>query len=605
MVSLNDLGDRPPRALADGEVLDLGGKRVRHLDTPHVPHNWEARVLFEETTGRCSPAICSRTRQRAGHRRAATSSSRRRTARRCSTRPRRARTAATLRKPRRPEPDHARADARLVVPRRRRRGASRPWPWATRRSSVSPRAVGVANSATAGGGRPSSRGALPVRIGVIVPSVEHRGAGMTAPARTDLGYRATIGATLRRAADLWPERDRGGGRRPAAHLRRGRGARRAARQAHAGRRGGQGQPGRDLRHLQHRVGGRLAGGRPHRRPGDAVQLHLPARPSCAPCSGVGDVAHLLRPRPLLGRTWPPSWRRPSPGWPSRGPTACSCPSCRTCARVWMWGGDRPPVGHHRRRRPTTTPAATGPATTPLRRRRGRGRAGRPGPGHLHVGLERAAQGRGAQPRRHHPHHRRCSATSWRLARRRRCRRSCCAASRSSGSAAPWCSAARCRPASRCALPRAVRRRGRRSAMVERERMHRGAGLAVAHPVDEGPSRRFADARPVVDAAPHRRRPVRHGPRGLARPRHPAPTGGMSETVGNWNGSERKAVDPDDRRGAARPGGGRAAGSGASACCRATTSRSGRRPSTPTGGCTPATGASCSRTGPSSWAASTR
>jgi flavorubredoxin len=51
MVSLNDLADRPPRALADGEVLDLGGKRVRHLDTPHVPHAWESRLLFEETTG--------------------------------------------------------------------------------------------------------------------------------------------------------------------------------------------------------------------------------------------------------------------------------------------------------------------------------------------------------------------------------------------------------------------------------------------------------------------------------------------------------------------------------------------------------------------------
>jgi flavorubredoxin len=50
MVSLNDLADRPPRALADGEVLDLGGKRVRHIDTPHVPHGWEARLLFEETT---------------------------------------------------------------------------------------------------------------------------------------------------------------------------------------------------------------------------------------------------------------------------------------------------------------------------------------------------------------------------------------------------------------------------------------------------------------------------------------------------------------------------------------------------------------------------
>ena len=50
MVSLNDLADRPPRALQGGEVLDLGGRRVRHIDTPHVPHGWEARVLFEETT---------------------------------------------------------------------------------------------------------------------------------------------------------------------------------------------------------------------------------------------------------------------------------------------------------------------------------------------------------------------------------------------------------------------------------------------------------------------------------------------------------------------------------------------------------------------------
>jgi hypothetical protein len=51
MVSLNDLADRPPRPMANGEVLDLGSHRVRHIDTPHVPHAWEARVLFEETTG--------------------------------------------------------------------------------------------------------------------------------------------------------------------------------------------------------------------------------------------------------------------------------------------------------------------------------------------------------------------------------------------------------------------------------------------------------------------------------------------------------------------------------------------------------------------------
>lgn len=50
-VSLDDLCDRPPRRLVDGEIIDLGGKKIRHLDTPHVPHNWESRLLFEEITG--------------------------------------------------------------------------------------------------------------------------------------------------------------------------------------------------------------------------------------------------------------------------------------------------------------------------------------------------------------------------------------------------------------------------------------------------------------------------------------------------------------------------------------------------------------------------
>lgn len=50
LVSLNDLADRPPRVLAEGEVLDLGGKRVRWIDTPHVPHAWESGLMFEETT---------------------------------------------------------------------------------------------------------------------------------------------------------------------------------------------------------------------------------------------------------------------------------------------------------------------------------------------------------------------------------------------------------------------------------------------------------------------------------------------------------------------------------------------------------------------------
>jgi flavorubredoxin len=50
MVSLNDLADRTPLPLTDGQVLELGRHRVRHIDTPHVPHGWEARVLYEETT---------------------------------------------------------------------------------------------------------------------------------------------------------------------------------------------------------------------------------------------------------------------------------------------------------------------------------------------------------------------------------------------------------------------------------------------------------------------------------------------------------------------------------------------------------------------------
>jgi hypothetical protein len=70
MVSINDLADRPPRPLDDGESIDLGDKQVRYLATPHVPHGWEAGVLFEETTSTLlcgdlftqtgdGPAICN------------------------------------------------------------------------------------------------------------------------------------------------------------------------------------------------------------------------------------------------------------------------------------------------------------------------------------------------------------------------------------------------------------------------------------------------------------------------------------------------------------------------------------------------------------------
>jgi flavorubredoxin len=51
MVSVNDLADREPFPLAPGQVLDLGGKQIRNIDTPHVPHGWDAHVLYEESTG--------------------------------------------------------------------------------------------------------------------------------------------------------------------------------------------------------------------------------------------------------------------------------------------------------------------------------------------------------------------------------------------------------------------------------------------------------------------------------------------------------------------------------------------------------------------------
>ena len=50
MVSANDVADRPARALADGETLDLGTHVLRWLDTPHVPHGWDCGLMMEERT---------------------------------------------------------------------------------------------------------------------------------------------------------------------------------------------------------------------------------------------------------------------------------------------------------------------------------------------------------------------------------------------------------------------------------------------------------------------------------------------------------------------------------------------------------------------------
>ena len=51
MGSVDDYAERPARAMADGELLDLGSHSVRWFDTPHVPHGWESGLLMERTTG--------------------------------------------------------------------------------------------------------------------------------------------------------------------------------------------------------------------------------------------------------------------------------------------------------------------------------------------------------------------------------------------------------------------------------------------------------------------------------------------------------------------------------------------------------------------------
>ena len=50
IVSIGDLADRPPRALADQERLTLGRRTVQWFDAPHVPHGWECGFLAETTT---------------------------------------------------------------------------------------------------------------------------------------------------------------------------------------------------------------------------------------------------------------------------------------------------------------------------------------------------------------------------------------------------------------------------------------------------------------------------------------------------------------------------------------------------------------------------
>lgn len=49
LVSVNDFANRPARSLTEEDELQTGRYRFRFVRTPHLPHGWDAGVLFEQT----------------------------------------------------------------------------------------------------------------------------------------------------------------------------------------------------------------------------------------------------------------------------------------------------------------------------------------------------------------------------------------------------------------------------------------------------------------------------------------------------------------------------------------------------------------------------
>ena len=72
LVSVNDYSIRPARSLTVDDVLATGRRQFRFIPTPHVPHGWDAGVLFEES-GRI--LFCSDLFHQWGHREPSTSAS--------------------------------------------------------------------------------------------------------------------------------------------------------------------------------------------------------------------------------------------------------------------------------------------------------------------------------------------------------------------------------------------------------------------------------------------------------------------------------------------------------------------------------------------------
>jgi flavorubredoxin len=50
-INIEDFANRPPRGLAKDDVIETGRHKYRFVPTPHLPHGWDAGVLFEEKLG--------------------------------------------------------------------------------------------------------------------------------------------------------------------------------------------------------------------------------------------------------------------------------------------------------------------------------------------------------------------------------------------------------------------------------------------------------------------------------------------------------------------------------------------------------------------------
>lgn len=49
--TMEDFSARKPEIVRDGQLIDLGRNKIQVLETPHVPHGWEACMFYETTRG--------------------------------------------------------------------------------------------------------------------------------------------------------------------------------------------------------------------------------------------------------------------------------------------------------------------------------------------------------------------------------------------------------------------------------------------------------------------------------------------------------------------------------------------------------------------------